>query len=102
MYQAIHFLSSTGLRLFGNTLYYIDTIYGLCSVDIVTGEFRHLLAINDVTPPMMSPDDLVVTKDGQTIYITDFSMSADMMNVKKIALSGIYYSLSNASISYYR
>lgn len=78
-----------GLRLLGNTLYYVDTQYGLCSIDVTSGEFHHLLGIDDVTPRMQAPDDLVIAKDGDTIYITDFSASNDMFNIMYIGLSGI-------------
>jgi len=77
-----------GLRLLGDTLYYIDTQYGLSSIDVTSGEFHHLLGINDVTPGMMSPDDLVIAPDGDTIYITDFS-THDMFNIMTIFFKGI-------------
>jgi len=78
-----------GLRLLGNTLYYVDTQYGLCSIDVTSGEFHHLLGIDDVTPRMQAPDDLVIAKDGDTIYITDFSASNNMFDIMYIGLSGI-------------
>uniref|UniRef100_H2Y815 Strictosidine synthase conserved region domain-containing protein n=1 Tax=Ciona savignyi TaxID=51511 RepID=H2Y815_CIOSA len=59
-----------GLRVIANTLYVMDSIYGLYTVDLITKSTNLLIAPDAVTPVMKFPNDLTFSADGQTVYFT--------------------------------
>lgn len=60
-----------GLRISNGKLFVMDAVYGLYSVHLKTRQIEFIIKPNDVNPPLVLPDDLVISKDGATIYFTD-------------------------------
>nr|XP_039269583.1 adipocyte plasma membrane-associated protein-like [Styela clava] len=75
-----------GLRLHGAKLYFADAYQGVIMIDLETKNYDIIVNYNDVNPPMLFPDDLVLTSDGKTIYFTDMSLK---WNYDDVAFSSI-------------
>ncbi|XP_078488953.1 adipocyte plasma membrane-associated protein isoform X2 [Ciona intestinalis] len=78
-----------GIRLNGNTLYVMDAVYGFYSIDLFTKKVTLLVTPNAVEPAMKLPNDLTFTSDGKTVYFTDVTSQASILQAGYIALTSV-------------
>lgn len=62
-----------GVRLHHDKLFLADAFQGVFAINITDLTWQKIVGYNDLPQPLMFPNDLVLTKDGKTLYFTDCS-----------------------------
>lgn len=62
-----------GIRIHKNTLFLADGYQGVFAINVNNLKWEKIVGYDDLPQPLMFPNDLVLTKDGKTLYFTDCS-----------------------------
>ena len=76
------------MRIIRDTLYVMDAIYGMYTIDLMTYEVTLVVTVDQAEPNLSFPDDLDVTSDGEVVFFTDATSKYNLKNFMLSVLEG--------------